>query len=85
MIYRPFCQYSRVDPKSKRKSVSDLELETTLAKQKGDFWLTAKERQKEIKALTASFKQQASQIQKLSAQVATVSPRRATQVVDNNQ
>jgi hypothetical protein len=50
-----------------------------------DFRLTAEERQKEIKALTASFKQQASQIQKLSAQLATVSPRRATQVVDNNQ
>jgi hypothetical protein len=39
----------------------------------------------EIKTLAASLKGQASQIQKLSAQVATISPRRATQVVDNNQ
>jgi hypothetical protein len=56
MIYRPFRQYSRVDPKSKRKSASDLELEAALAKQKEDFRLTAEEQQKEIKALAAGLR-----------------------------
>jgi hypothetical protein len=60
------------------------ELEAALATQKEDFRLTAEEQQKEIKVLTAGLKQQASQIQKLSAQVAIVSPRRATQLVENN-
>ena len=46
---------------------------------------TVSENSTEIKTLAASLKGQASQIQKLSAQVATVSPRRATPVADNNQ
>jgi O-acetylhomoserine/O-acetylserine sulfhydrylase-like pyridoxal-dependent enzyme len=61
------------------------ELEAALAKQKDDFRLTAEEQQKEIKALTVGLKQQASQIQKVSTELARVSPRQATQVVDNNQ
>jgi hypothetical protein len=46
---------------------------------------TVSENWTEIKTLAASLKTQASQIQKLDAQLAIVSPRRATQVVDNNQ
>jgi hypothetical protein len=61
------------------------ELEAAVAKQKEDFRLTAEEQQKEIEGLTASLKQQASQIQKVSAQLEINSPERATQVVDNNQ
>jgi hypothetical protein len=46
---------------------------------------TVSENWTEIKTLAASLKGQASQIQKLEAEVATVSPPRATPVVDNNQ
>jgi trimeric autotransporter adhesin len=46
---------------------------------------TVSENSKQIKTLAASSKGQASQIQKLNAQFATVSPRRVTHVVDNNQ
>jgi len=46
---------------------------------------TVSENSTDIKTLAASLKGQASQIQKLSAQVATVSPRPVTPVVDNNQ
>jgi hypothetical protein len=59
------------------------ELEAALAKQKEDFRLTADEQQKEIKALTASLKQQASQIQKVSDQLEM--GKAAARVVDNNQ
>ena len=46
---------------------------------------TVSENSTDIKTLAASLKGQASQIQKLSAQVATVSPRPVTPVADNNQ
>jgi Chaperone of endosialidase len=46
---------------------------------------TVSENSTEIKTLAASLKGQASQIQKLDAQLAIVSPRRATQAVDSNQ
>jgi predicted RNase H-like nuclease (RuvC/YqgF family) len=42
------------------------ELEATIAQQLKDFKWTVAEQQKEIKALTASLKEQASQIQKVS-------------------
>src|SRR6266545_2332992 len=45
------------------------ELKSTLAQQRKDFEVTATQQQKAIQALTASFKEQASQIQKVSAQL----------------
>ncbi len=46
---------------------------------------TLLEQWKEMELLTATWKEQQAQIQKVSDQLAIVSPRRATQVVDNNQ
>ena len=57
------------------------QLKATVAKQE----VTAAQQQKEIKALTASLKEQASQIQKVSAQLELNSPRRASQTVLNDQ
>ena len=44
-------------------------LEATVAQQRKDFEATTAQHQREIKALTANLKEQASQIQKVSAQV----------------
>ena len=44
-------------------------LEATVAQQRKDFEATAAQQQREIKALTANLKEQASQIQKVSAQL----------------
>ena len=55
------------------------ELKSIVAKQE----VTAAQQQKEIKALAASLKEQASQIQKVSAQVEMSRP--APQIVLNNQ
>jgi hypothetical protein len=44
-------------------------LKSILAQQRKDFEVTATQQQKEIQALTASLKEQASQIQKVSAQL----------------
>jgi hypothetical protein len=57
--------------------------EATLAQQQKDFKLTAAQQQMEIKALTAGLKEQASQIQKVSAQLEV--NRAATQIVVSNQ
>ena len=57
--------------------------ESTIAQQQKQAQATAAQQQKEIKALTASLKEQASQIQKVSAQVEMSRP--APQMVDNNQ
>ena len=43
--------------------------QATIAQQQKDSQSTAAEQQKEIKALTASLKEQASQIQKVNAQI----------------
>ena len=69
------------------------ELKATVALQRQDFEATTAQQQKEIQALTASLKEQAAQIQKVSAQVevskfAAGRIRRggpAPQMVDNNQ
>jgi hypothetical protein len=59
------------------------QLEATIAQEQKDFQSTAAERQKEIQTLTASLKEQASQIQKVSDRVELKQP--APQVVDNHQ
>jgi DNA repair exonuclease SbcCD ATPase subunit len=51
-------------------------LKSTLARQGKNFEVTATQQQKEIQALIASLKKQASQIQKVSAQLAAASPSR---------
>jgi hypothetical protein len=55
--------------------------EATIAQQKKDSQLTAAQQQKEIQALTASLKEQAAQIQKVSAQLEVSKP--APQTVSN--
>jgi hypothetical protein len=55
----------------------------TIAQQKKDFQSTAIRQENEIKALTVSLKEQASQIQKVSAQLEVSKP--APQMVSNNQ
>ena len=57
--------------------------EATIAQQKKNFQSTAAEQQKEIQILTASLKEQAAQIQKVSAQLEPSKP--APQVVADNQ
>src|SRR5205823_4596685 len=59
------------------------ELESTVVKQQKDFRATAAQQQEEIQALTASLKEQAAQIQKVSAQIEATKP--APQTVLNNQ
>ena len=57
--------------------------EATIAQQQKDFQSTAAQQQREIKALTASLKEQASQIQKVSVQLEL--RKSAAQTVLNNQ
>ena len=57
--------------------------EATIAQQQKDFRATAAQEQKEIKTLTARLKDQASQIQKVSARLEVSKP--APQTVLNNQ
>jgi hypothetical protein len=58
-------------------------LKVAVAKQKKDFGATIAQQQKEIRALTASLKDQASQIQKVSARLELIKP--APRTVLNNQ
>jgi DNA-directed RNA polymerase alpha subunit len=57
--------------------------EATIAQQRKDFEANTAQQQKEIQAVTASLKEQAAQIQKVSAQFETSEP--APQVVSSNQ
>jgi septal ring factor EnvC (AmiA/AmiB activator) len=57
--------------------------EATIAQQQKDSQSTAAQQQREIKALTASLKEQALQIQKVSAQLEVSKP--TPQMVLNNQ
>jgi len=57
--------------------------ESTIAQQQKDFQSTLAQQQKEIKALTASLKEQASQIQKVSDQLEV--SKAAPQMLVNNQ
>jgi len=59
------------------------ELEATVAQQQRNFRTSVAQQHKEIEVLTASLKEQASQIQKVSAQIAVTKP--APRVVNNNQ
>jgi hypothetical protein len=59
------------------------ELQATVAQQRKDSEATAARQQKEIEVLTASLKEQASQIQKVSAQLEVSKP--APQTVVNNE
>lgn len=59
------------------------QLEATIAPGRKDFQSTAAEQQKKIQTLTASLKEQASQIQKVSDRVEL--KQSAPQVVDNHQ
>ncbi len=59
------------------------QLETTVTQLQKDFQSAVAQQQKEIKALTASLRDQASQIQKVSAQLEVSKP--AAQLVLNNQ
>jgi uncharacterized coiled-coil protein SlyX len=59
------------------------DFQSALAQQQKDFESTAAQQQKEIKALTATVKEQASQIQKVSDQLELSRP--APQMVVNNQ
>ena len=58
-------------------------LEATVAQQQKDFQRAVAQQYAEIKALTASLKEQASQIQKVSAQLEVT--KRAPQMVANNE
>ena len=57
--------------------------EATIAQQRKDFQATIAQQQKEIQALTASLKEQESQIQKVSAQLEVKKP--APRTVLNDQ
>jgi trimeric autotransporter adhesin len=59
------------------------QLKSTVAQQQKDFHSTIAQQQKEIKALTASLKEQASQIQKVSDKLEVCKP--APQLVADNQ
>jgi septal ring factor EnvC (AmiA/AmiB activator) len=58
------------------------ELEATVAQQRKESQTTAARQQEQIEFLTASLKEQALQIRKVSAQIAVTKP--APQVVDNS-
>ena len=57
------------------------DLKSTVAQQQKDFQSTVAQQQKEIKTLTASLKEQASQIQKVSDQLEVSKP--APRLVEN--
>jgi len=59
------------------------QLKSTVVQQE-DFQATIAQQQEEIRALTVSLKEQASQIQKVSAQLDLSSPRRAAQLAGND-
>jgi Chaperone of endosialidase len=59
--------------------------QVTISQQQKELQSTAAHREKEIQALAARLKEQQSQIQKVSGQLEVSSPRRAPQVVQNNE
>jgi hypothetical protein len=81
------------DRKVREQEATITQLKSAIARQQKDFQSTAAEQEKEIKALTASLKEQASQIQKVSAELAAASPsggglearKSSPQIVLNNQ
>ena len=81
------------DRKVREQEATITQLKSAIAQQQKDFQSTAAEQEKEIKALTASLKEQASQIQKVSAELAAASPsggglearKSSPQIILNNQ
>ena len=67
--------------KVEKQQATIAELKSTVAHQRKEFEVTATQQQKEIQALIASVKEQAAQIQKVSAQLEASKP--ATRVVNN--
>ena len=68
--------------KVEEQEATIIRLKATVAQQQKDFQSTAARQEKEIKALTASLKEQAAQIQKVSAKLEARNP--APQMVLNN-
>jgi len=60
--------------KLQKQEAAITELKSTVAQQEKEFQATAAQQEKEIKSLTASLKEQAAQIQKVSAQLETSKP-----------
>ena len=60
--------------KVQEQAASITQLTSTVAQQKKDFQATVAQQEKEIKSLTASLKEQAAQIQKVSAQLEVSEP-----------
>jgi hypothetical protein len=60
------------------------EQEATIAQLKEDFKATVAQHEKKLEAVTARLEEQASQIQKVSAQLEVSSPRQAPQMVAND-
>ena len=68
--------------KVEQQEASIADLRSAMAQQRKDFETTTAQQQKRLEALTASLKKQASQIQKVSAQIEVITPTPQT-VVDN--
>jgi Chaperone of endosialidase len=79
MLLNEFLKQHR---KAQEQETTITQLRSTVVEQQKSFQSTFAQQQQEIKVLTASMKEQASQIQKVSAQLAADKP--ATRVVDNN-
>jgi septal ring factor EnvC (AmiA/AmiB activator) len=76
-------QATTIAQQRKDFQASITKLEATVAQQQKDFQTMDAQQQAEIKALSASLKEQALQIQKVSAQLEATKP--APQMVLNNQ
>ena len=68
--------------KVQQQEATIADLRSAMARQRKDFETTKAQEQKQLQALTASLKEQASQIQKVSAQIEVSTPTPQT-VVDN--
>ena len=75
-------EFLKAHRKVEQQEATITELSSTVAQQRKDFQSTAARQQTEIKALTASLNEQASRIQKVSAQLEMSKP--APQTVLNN-
>jgi len=76
-------EFLKEHQKVQQQQATITELKSTVAKQQKDFQATAAHQQKGMEILTAQLKEQAAQIQKVSAQLEASKP--APQVVLNNQ
>jgi septal ring factor EnvC (AmiA/AmiB activator) len=76
-------EFLKEHKKVEEQQATIAELKSTVAEQRKDFEAISAQQHKEIQVLTASLKEQASQIQKVSAQIELNKP--ATQTVLNDQ